>query len=121
MNTDWIVGWTATPEQVLELVRNYVEAHKVELSKTEWSGLGKTLGLIRVSDTLRWANALDVKTAAEQVYLETFGPKVAGGKAAANAKAAKVRFFPSRLLALMSFDRNRIKLPKSKLSVVLKR
>lgn len=72
------------------LVRNFVEAIKPEVVKTGWNGLGKTVGQMRASATLRWASSLEVKNSAEAVYLEVLGPKVVEDKAA-KAKAAKVR------------------------------
>lgn len=56
-----------------------------------WSGLGKTLGAVRSSDQLKWANSLEVKEALEQVYLEEFGVKVIENQAALKAAKDKVR------------------------------
>lgn len=72
-------------------MRAYFESHRAELTKSGWSGFGKSLGLIKGSEGLRWANTLDVKTAVEQVYLEAFGEKSAGNVAALNAAKDKVR------------------------------
>lgn len=72
------VGFSATPEEILQRVRAFVQPRKADLG---WPTLGKTLGLLKAEDGLKWAPALEVKTATEQVYLEEFGPKVAPTKA----------------------------------------
>lgn len=72
------VGFSATPEEILQRVRAFVQPRKADLG---WPTLGKTLGLLKAEDGLKWAPALEVKMATEQVYLEEFGPKVAPTKA----------------------------------------
>lgn len=65
------VGFTITSEEMLAKVKNYITSTPI----TGWVNLGTTLSTLRNSPDLRWASPLDVKGAAEQVFLETFGPK----------------------------------------------
>ncbi|GAA5906837.1 hypothetical protein JCM5296_001954 [Sporobolomyces johnsonii] len=84
------VGFTITPEELLARVRTYVSSNKADLAKLGWGGISKTLGQMRNSDDLRWANPLEVKAATEKVYEEEFGKKEeAMAKAKAAAEAAK--------------------------------
>ena len=54
-----------------------------------WSGLGPLLGGIKSSASdLKWANAIDVKTALETIFTDLFGTKEAAAKARAEASAA---------------------------------
>ncbi|KAI5475493.1 glutamine-tRNA ligase [Pseudohyphozyma bogoriensis] len=78
------VGFSATPEEILALVRSYVEEHKAELS---WAAFGKTTGQFKTHEGLRWANALEVKNATEKVFEEVLGPKTAPAKAPPKAPA----------------------------------
>ncbi|KAM0789270.1 hypothetical protein ACM66B_000112 [Microbotryomycetes sp. NB124-2] len=82
------VGFTATADQVLERVRDFVATKKQELSEKQWSGIGRATADAKTRDDLRWVGMLDLKQAIEQVYTETFGPKPDPRAAAAAAKAA---------------------------------
>jgi glutaminyl-tRNA synthetase len=71
-----LVGFTITPEELLNQVRNYATSSSI----AGWNALGTTLNALRGSSELRWANPLEVKDTVEKVFLETFGPKVAKSK-----------------------------------------
>lgn len=84
-------GFTATPEQILDNTRAYIEANKADVTKLGWNGIGKTTGQMKTTDELRWVNALDLKAAVEKVYEELFGDREqAKAAAAAAAKSKKV-------------------------------
>lgn len=61
---------------MLGFARAYFEEHRVQLTASGWGGLGKAVGLAKAVAPLRWCNALEVKGAMDQVYLEELGPKV---------------------------------------------
>ncbi|KAJ3576183.1 hypothetical protein NP233_g605 [Leucocoprinus birnbaumii] len=65
------VGFVITSDDILAQAKDYVTSTAV----AGWANLGATLGSLRNSPRLRWANPLDVKNAVERVFLETFGPK----------------------------------------------
>ncbi|KZS88346.1 glutaminyl-tRNA synthetase [Sistotremastrum niveocremeum HHB9708] len=65
------VGFTITSEEIDALVKQYAESANV----SGWPDLSRFLGGLRTSGNLKWANPLEVKTAAEARFLELFGPK----------------------------------------------
>ena len=83
-------GFSASPEEILDRVRAYIEANKTDVTKLGWNGIGKTTGQMKSNDGLRWVPALELKSAVEKVYEEVFGKKE-DAKAAAAASAAKVK------------------------------
>lgn len=71
-------GFSITPEQIGESVTNYFTSNVV----AGWNNLGTVISSIRSTPEVRWASAVEVKTAVEKVFLERFGPKEsAKGKA----------------------------------------
>ena len=69
----WIIpGFSVTAEELLARVKEYVSASTF----TGWNNLGAAIGGLK-STELRWANALELKKAVEQSFLEKFGPKEA--------------------------------------------
>ncbi|KAF9076844.1 tRNA synthetases class I, catalytic domain-containing protein [Rhodocollybia butyracea] len=67
------VGFSITPEQVVEHVTNYVTSNSV----SGWANLGTTISGVKAIPALRWASPLEIKNAVEQTFLNTFGPKQA--------------------------------------------
>lgn len=84
-----LTGFSATPEEILGRVQAYVETNNGDVTKLGWPGIGKTTGLMKATESLRWVNALELKGAVDSVYETLFGKKE--DKAAAAAKAKKVR------------------------------
>lgn len=80
-----MAGFTITSEEIDALVKQYAESANV----SGWPDLSRFLGGLRTSGNLKWANPLEVKTAAEARFLELFGPKDTS-KPAKPTKAPKV-------------------------------
>lgn len=74
-------GYSITPEDLYTIIINYVST----ASLSGWDDLGRTIGALKGSSNLRWANPLEVKNTVEKVFTEKFGDK-----SAAKAKAAAV-------------------------------
>ncbi len=68
-NTD--LGFTITPEELGEKVSSYLSTTAV----AGWNNLGAVISSIRLTPDLRWASAVDVKNAVEQIFVSKFGPK----------------------------------------------
>ncbi|KAK4057188.1 Glutaminyl-tRNA synthetase [Microbotryomycetes sp. JL221] len=84
------IGFTATPEQILERVRDYVNSNKQDLDDKQWQGISKATNEAKQNRSdLRWVNMLDLKQAIEQVYTDLYGPKPDPKQAAAAAAKAK--------------------------------
>ena len=66
------VGFSISTEELLVRVKEYVSS----AAFTGWNNLGAAIGGLKSSD-LRWANALELKKAVEDVFLEKFGAKEA--------------------------------------------
>ncbi|KAI0774072.1 glutaminyl-tRNA synthetase [Fomes fomentarius] len=66
------VGFSITSEELLARVKEYVATS----SYTGWNNLGAAIGGLKGTD-LRWANALELKSAVEKAFLEKFGAKEA--------------------------------------------
>ncbi|KAF9821284.1 hypothetical protein IEO21_00892 [Rhodonia placenta] len=66
------VGFSITPEELVAQVADYVSSS----AATGWANLGTVIGGLKGTD-LRWANALELKNAAERAFIEKFGPKEA--------------------------------------------
>ncbi|KAH9927190.1 glutaminyl-tRNA synthetase [Epithele typhae] len=64
------VGFIITPEQLAARVKEYVSSAAL----TGWNNLGVAIGGLKNTD-LRWANALDLKKAVEDAFVEKFGAK----------------------------------------------
>ncbi|BGP08722.1 Glutaminyl-tRNA synthetase [Rhodotorula toruloides] len=82
------VGFTITPDELDRRVRAYLTTHDAEVSKTGWGGFSKTSGLMRLDDSLKWVNPLELKAAAEKAFEDKFGKKEDAKKAQAE-KAKK--------------------------------
>lgn len=74
-------GYSITLEDLYTNILNYVST----ASLSGWDDLGRTIGALKGSSKLRWANPLEVKNTVEKVFTEKFGDK-----SAAKAKAAAV-------------------------------
>jgi hypothetical protein len=77
-------------------VRAYIETNKADVTKLGWNGIGKSTGLMKGDDGLRWVPTLDLKGTVEKVYEEIFGSREEAKAAAASNKAKKVRFVAPR-------------------------
>ncbi|KAK6346891.1 hypothetical protein TWF696_006993 [Orbilia brochopaga] len=69
------VGVSFTKEEVVELVKAYIAERKEEIEEQRYKVLGGTIANIKASTDLKWANALDVKTAVDAEFLSLLGPK----------------------------------------------
>ncbi|EJD01141.1 glutaminyl-tRNA synthetase [Fomitiporia mediterranea MF3/22] len=72
-NKECGVGFSITPDELLAKVKSYVSSAAV----TGWANLGATIGSLKTSPDLRWANPLELKNTAEKVFTEMFGEKTA--------------------------------------------
>ena len=72
-------GFSITLENLYTKVLNYVNT----ASPSSWDDLGRTIGTLKGTPDLRWANPLEVKNTVEKVFTEKFGDK-----STAKAKAA---------------------------------
>lgn len=72
-------GFSITLEDLYTKVLNYVNT----ASPSSWDDLGRTIGALKGTPDLRWANPLEVKNTVEKVFTEKFGDK-----STAKAKAA---------------------------------
>lgn len=61
----------------LEELRSYILTYITTNSVLGWANLGPTINALKGTPELRWASPLDVKTAVDAVFLDTFGPKEA--------------------------------------------
>jgi glutaminyl-tRNA synthetase len=77
------------PEEIKQIVDDYIKQHLDSLSTNEWAGIGRTVANVRSAPGLRWANPLDVKAAVEAAYLAAFGPKQDLATLKAKAKASQ--------------------------------
>lgn len=66
-------------------VLNYVST----ASPSGWNDLGPTIGVLKGSADLRWANPLELKNVVEKVFTEKYGDK-----SAARASKSGVSDFP---------------------------
>ncbi|KAI0751547.1 glutaminyl-tRNA synthetase [Daedaleopsis nitida] len=66
------VGFSITPEELLVRVKDYLASS----AYTGWNNLGAAIGGLKGTD-LRWANALELKSAVEKAFVEKFGAKEA--------------------------------------------
>lgn len=62
-------------ESVLKAAQEYVSSNVEALKTTSWSGIGKSLGALKQTPSLRWASVQDIKSAVEQAYTDAFGSK----------------------------------------------
>ncbi|KAF3917366.1 hypothetical protein ABW21_db0202900 [Orbilia brochopaga] len=91
------VGVSFTKEEVVELVKAYIAERKEEIEEQRYKVLGGTIANVKASTDLKWANALDVKTAVDAEFLSLLGPKddrdiikkVKGTDTKSSAKGAK--------------------------------
>ncbi|KAJ4478315.1 glutamine-tRNA ligase [Lentinula aciculospora] len=67
------VGFSISPEQILEHVAAYIKASAV----SGWANLGVTISGVKAIPELRWASPLEVKNAVDQAFVSNFGPKQA--------------------------------------------
>lgn len=84
------VGVVVTPEQCRAAVTAYMDAHADELASVGgWPKMSAVMGAVRSDPSMRWANAVDIKTAVEATLTERFGPRSAAPKKKAEPKEAK--------------------------------
>ena len=57
----------------MEIVENYVNSNSV----SGWANLGTVINALKATPELKWANPLEVKNAAEKVFVAKFGAKEA--------------------------------------------
>lgn len=70
---------------ILSLTREYINANPNVAAN--WSTIGKVIGGVKANATMRWADPMDIKQAAEQAFTDKFGSKEeAQAKAKAQAK-----------------------------------
>ena len=75
------VGVVVTPELCKDKVLAYLDAHNDEISSTGgWPKMSAIMTAVRADPALRWANAVDIKTAVESLLTERFGPRSAAPK-----------------------------------------
>ncbi|GAA5913004.1 glutamine--tRNA ligase [Sporobolomyces salmoneus] len=96
------VGFTITPSALLSLVSSYVKTNLASISPTNWSGIGKTLGQMKLDDGLRWVQPLELKATVEKVYEETFGSKEEALKKEKEKQAAAKKDAKSKSTAASS-------------------
>jgi hypothetical protein len=70
-----LLGFTISPSELLSRVSTYITSNLASITPTNWSGIGKTLGQMKLDDGLRWVAPLELKATVEQVYEEKFGSK----------------------------------------------
>lgn len=82
-------GVVIPPEEIARIVEDYIQDNLESVKMGNWSAIGKTVASARQTLGLKWANPLEIKSAVEEAYLKTLGPKPdpATAKANANAKA----------------------------------
>ncbi|WFD07275.1 glutamine--tRNA ligase [Malassezia vespertilionis] len=87
------VGVDVSPEQCRAAVIMYMDEHATELEEVcGWPKMSAIMGAVRGDPSMRWANAVDIKTAVEQELTKRFGPRAAAQKkkaATTNAPAKK--------------------------------
>ncbi|EST08533.1 Glutamyl/glutaminyl-tRNA synthetase, class Ib, anti-codon binding domain protein [Kalmanozyma brasiliensis GHG001] len=72
------VGVVVTPEQCRSAVDDYIASHRSDLDPVEgWPKLGSILAGVKATPEMRWASAVDVKSAVDASLLATYGPKKA--------------------------------------------
>ncbi|SNX84791.1 probable glutamine-tRNA ligase [Melanopsichium pennsylvanicum] len=70
------VGVVVTPDQCRKAVDDYIASHRSELDPVQgWPKLGSILAGVKAATDMRWANAVDVKSAVDASLLATYGPK----------------------------------------------
>ncbi|TFY75813.1 hypothetical protein EWM64_g8196, partial [Hericium alpestre] len=67
------VGFSITTEEIAARVTEFIKANAV----AGWAALGQTIGSLKGTSELRWANPLELKNTVESVFTETFGAKTA--------------------------------------------
>ncbi|KAF8528937.1 glutaminyl-tRNA synthetase [Hysterangium stoloniferum] len=73
-NLDCGVGVVITPDQVDQLIVDYISACPID-SIAGWSNLSSVLSGAKNMPALRWANTFDVKTSVERWFAHKFGAK----------------------------------------------
>ncbi|KAF7301836.1 Glutamine-tRNA ligase [Mycena indigotica] len=78
------VGFSITAQELYDQIAKYT----TETAVAGWANLGQVLGAVKGISELRWANTLEVKNAAEKVFLDKFGVKEAAKPKAKEPKKA---------------------------------
>ncbi|EPQ59008.1 glutaminyl-tRNA synthetase [Gloeophyllum trabeum ATCC 11539] len=76
------VGYSITPEELYTKVTEYVSSAAV----SGWNNLGASIGALKGTPELRWANPLELKSSVERAFTERFG-----SREAAKAKGKEVK------------------------------
>ncbi|KAI5124954.1 hypothetical protein M0805_007381 [Coniferiporia weirii] len=79
------VGFNISPEELISKVTDYVSS----ASLSGWANLSTSIGALKSTPDLRWANPLELKNAVEKVFVETFGEKTAIKAKGAEGKLKK--------------------------------
>ncbi|EPX73219.1 cytoplasmic glutaminyl-tRNA ligase Qrs1 [Schizosaccharomyces octosporus yFS286] len=69
------VGVTCTPEQITELVGQYIKENEEKIVEQRYASFNATSSALRQHPILKWASQLDVKQTLDKKYLELLGPK----------------------------------------------
>ncbi|GLB33980.1 putative class-I aminoacyl-tRNA synthetase [Lyophyllum shimeji] len=67
------VGFSITPTELYDHVNRYVASNANAV--TGWANLGAVIAALKSVPELRWANPLEVKSAVEKYFTDTFGAK----------------------------------------------
>ncbi|KAG7096746.1 hypothetical protein E1B28_004158 [Marasmius oreades] len=73
-NEECGVGYSITPEELLDRVSGFVSSNSV----SGWDKLGQTISGVKAIPALRWASPLEIKNAVESTFLKAFGSKETG-------------------------------------------
>lgn len=65
------LGFSISTEMLEAIINQYISTNAV----TGWASLGATIRSLKNSPELRWANAVDVKNAVEETFIERFGAR----------------------------------------------
>lgn len=78
-------------------VEQYISTNLAAIAPSNWSGIGKTLGQMKLDDGLRWVAPLELKATVEKLYEEKFGSKEEALKKEKEKQAAAKKVSRPRL------------------------
>ncbi|CAO1612529.1 unnamed protein product [Jaminaea pallidilutea] len=91
------VGVVVTPAEIEQLAAKWVSEHKSEIEAKGKPNIGSILQPLRQIPELRWANALDLKNAAEKQLKETtWDVPAAAGPSSSKSKAGATAATPTK-------------------------
>ncbi|KAL2315600.1 putative glutamine--tRNA ligase [Schizosaccharomyces pombe] len=85
------VGVVLTPEQIEQLVGDYVAENKSKILEQRYQLLNPSASALRQHALLKWAPQLEVKQTLDRKFLELLGPKTEQDAAAGKKKGAKAK------------------------------